>query len=157
MENGVSVPAKAPIISAHCVRVAVADGHLATCWASFEKPATKEEIIEPVDGYNLVLTVDSVYQSSLEKACKEALEVNNAATAQGILMNCKTGAILGMASLPNYDLNNRGMGISLGRLRGDSLFDWRFVGLSHNTLRGAAGGAVLIAELLCTQGYIPKK
>ena len=51
----------------------------------------------------------------------------------------------------------RGMGISLGRLRGDSLFDWRFVGLSHNTLRGAAGGAVLIAELLCTQGYIPKK
>ena len=51
----------------------------------------------------------------------------------------------------------RGMGISLGRLRGDSLFDWRFVGLSHNTLRGAAGGAVLIAELLCAQGYIPKK
>ncbi len=50
-----------------------------------------------------------------------------------------------------------GMGISLGRLRGDSLFDWRFVGLSHNTLRGAAGGAVLIAELLCAQGYIPKK
>ena len=46
LENGVIVPAKAPIISAHCVRVAVADGHLATCWASFEKPATKEEIIE---------------------------------------------------------------------------------------------------------------
>ena len=50
-----------------------------------------------------------------------------------------------------------GMGICLGRLRGDSLFDWRFVGLSHNTLRGAAGGAVLIAEMLCAQGYIPKK
>lgn len=50
-----------------------------------------------------------------------------------------------------------GMGISLGRLRGDSLFDYRFVGLSHNTVRGAAGGAVLIAELLVKQGYIPKK
>ena len=52
---------------------------------------------------------------------------------------------------------SNGMGVSMGRLRGDSLFDWRFVGLSHNTLRGAAGGAVLIAELLCAQGYIPKK
>ncbi len=51
----------------------------------------------------------------------------------------------------------RGMGISLGRLRGDSLFDWRFVGLSHNTLRGAAGGAVLIAELLCAQGLHSEK
>ena len=49
------------------------------------------------------------------------------------------------------------MGIALGRLREDPLFDYRFVGLSHNTLRGAAGGAVLIAELLCAQGYIPRK
>lgn len=65
-----------------------------------------QEIIEPVDGYNLVLTVDSVYQSSLEKACKEALEVNNAATAQGILMNCKTGAILAITTQPDYDPND---------------------------------------------------
>ncbi|MBR1710428.1 MAG: aspartate-semialdehyde dehydrogenase, partial [Clostridia bacterium] len=51
----------------------------------------------------------------------------------------------------------RGTGISLGRLRGDTLFDWRFVGLSHNTLRGAAGGGVLSAEYLCHEGYIPYK
>ena len=54
----------------------------------------------------------------------------------------------------NYE---NGMGISLGRLREDSVFDYKFVGLSHNTLRGAAGGAVLIAELLKAQGYITKK
>ena len=50
-----------------------------------------------------------------------------------------------------------GMGVSAGRLREDSLFDYKFVGLSHNTLRGAAGGAVLIAELLCAKGYIVPK
>ena len=65
-----------------------------------------QEIIEPVDGYSLVLTVDSVYQSALEKACKEALEVNNASTAQGILMNCKTGAVLAITTQPDYDPND---------------------------------------------------
>lgn len=65
-----------------------------------------QEVIEPVDGYNLVLTVDSVYQSALEKACREALTVNNAATAQGILMNCKTGEILAITTQPDYDPND---------------------------------------------------
>lgn len=65
-----------------------------------------QEIIEPVDGYNLVLTVDSVYQAALEKACKEALEVNDAKTAQGILMNCKTGEILAITTQPDYDPND---------------------------------------------------
>ncbi|MNQ98210.1 aspartate-semialdehyde dehydrogenase [compost metagenome] len=51
----------------------------------------------------------------------------------------------------------RGMGVSVGRLREDSMFDFKFVGLSHNTLRGAAGGAVLIAELLKAEGYIQAK
>ena len=50
-----------------------------------------------------------------------------------------------------------GMSVSLGRLRPDSQFDYKFVGLSHNTLRGAAGGAVLLAELLCAEGYIDRK
>ena len=137
LENGVIVPAKAPIISAHCVRVAVADGHLATCWASFEKPATKEEIIErwrTFEGLPQKMNLPSAPHPFLQY-----FEEDNR---------------------PQTRLDRdfeRGMGISLGRLRGDSLFDWRFVGLSHNTLRGAAGGAVLIAELLCTQGYIPKK
>ena len=137
LENGVIVPAKAPIISAHCVRVAVADGHLATCWASFENPATKEEIIErwrAFEGLPQKMNLPSAPHPFLQY-----LEEDNR---------------------PQTRLDRdfeRGMGISLGRLRGDSLFDWRFVGLSHNTLRGAAGGAVLIAELLCAQGYIPKK
>ena len=137
LENGVIVPAKAPIISAHCVRVAVADGHLATCWASFEKPATKEEIIErwrAFEGLPQKMNLPSAPHPFLQY-----FEEDNR---------------------PQTRLDRdfeRGMGISLGRLRGDSLFDWRFVGLSHNTLRGAAGGAVLIAELLCAQGYIPKK
>ena len=137
IENGVIVPAKSPIISAHCVRVAVADGHLATCWASFEKPAAKEEIIErwrSFEGLPQKMNLPSAPHPFLQY-----FEEDNR---------------------PQTHLDRdfeHGMGISLGRLRGDSLFDWRFVGLSHNTLRGAAGGAVLIAELLCAQGYIPKK
>ena len=137
IENGVIVPAKSPIISAHCVRVAVADGHLATCWASFEKPATKEEIIErwrSFEGLPQKMNLPSAPHPFLQY-----FEEDNR---------------------PQTHLDRdfeHGMGISLGRLRGDSLFDWRFVGLSHNTLRGAPDGAVLIAELLCAQGYIPKK
>ncbi|MBE5785805.1 MAG: PASTA domain-containing protein [Clostridiales bacterium] len=65
-----------------------------------------QEVIEPVDGYSLVLTVDSVYQAALEQACAEALQVNNAATAQGILMNCKTGAVLAITTQPDYDPND---------------------------------------------------
>ena len=137
VENGIIVPAKEPIISAHCVRVAVADGHLATCWASFEKPASKEEIIErwrSFEGLPQKMNLPSAPHPFIQY-----FEENDR---------------------PQTRLDRdfeHGMGISLGRLRGDSLFDWRFVGLSHNTLRGAAGGAVLIAELLCAQGYIPKK
>lgn len=137
VENGVIVPAKAPVISAHCIRVAVADGHLATCWASFDKPTTKEEIIarwRAFEGLPQKLNLPSAPHPFIQY-CDED-------------------------NRPQTRLDRdfeRGMGISMGRLRGDSLFDWRFVGLSHNTLRGAAGGAVLIAELLCAQGYIPQK
>jgi len=137
VEGGIIVPAKAPIISAHCIRVAVADGHMATCWASFDKPASKEEIIErwrSFEGLPQKLNLPSAPHPFIQY-CDED-------------------------NRPQTRLDRdfeRGMGVSMGRLRGDSLFDWRFVGLSHNTLRGAAGGAVLIAELLCAQGYIPKK
>ena len=137
IENGVIVPAKAPIISAHCIRVAASDGHLATCWASFDKKASKDEIIErwrSFEGLPQKLNLPSAPHPFIQY-CEED-------------------------NRPQTRLDRdfeRGMGISVGRLRGDSQFDWRFVGLSHNTLRGAAGGAVLIAELLCAQGYIPKK
>ena len=137
VEGGIIVPAKAPIISAHCIRVAVADGHMAACWASFDKPATKDEIIarwRAFEGLPQKLNLPSAPHPFIQY-CEED-------------------------NRPQTRLDRdfeRGMGVSMGRLRGDSLFDWRFVGLSHNTLRGAAGGAVLIAELLCAQGYIPKK
>ena len=137
VEGGIIVPAKAPIISAHCIRVAVADGHMAACWASFDKPASKEEIIarwRSFEGLPQKLNLPSAPYPFIQY-CDED-------------------------NRPQTRLDRdfeRGMGVSMGRLRGDSLFDWRFVGLSHNTLRGAAGGAVLIAELLCAQGYIPKK
>ena len=137
IENGVIVPAKAPIISAHCIRVAVADGHLATCWASFEKPVTREEIIARWRSF----------EGLPQKLCLPS-------APHPFIQYCEED------NRPQTRLDRdfeHGMGISMGRLRGDSLFDWRFVGLSHNTLRGAAGGAVLIAELLCAQGYIPKK
>ena len=137
IENGIIVPAKAPIISAHCIRVAVADGHMAACWASFDKPASKEEIIERW----------RTFQGLPQK-------LNLPSAPHPFIQYCEED------NRPQTRLDRdfeRGMGVSMGRLRGDSLFDWRFVGLSHNTLRGAAGGAVLIAELLCAQGYIPKK
>ncbi len=137
VEGGVIVPAKAPIISAHCIRVAASDGHLATCWASFDKPAAKEEIIDRWRSF----------QGLPQK-------LNLPSAPHPFIQYCEED------NRPQTRLDRdfeRGMGISVGRLRGDSLFDWRFVGLSHNTLRGAAGGAVLIAELLCAQGYIPHK
>ena len=124
LENGVIVPAKAPIISAHCVRVAVADGHLEEIierWRTFEGLPQRMNLPSAPHPFLQYFEEDNRPQTRLDRDFE------------------------------------RGMGISLGRLRGDSLFDWRFVGLSHNTLRGAAGGAVLIAELLCAQGYIPKK
>ena len=65
-----------------------------------------QEVIEPVDGYNLILTVDSVYQAALEQACAEALEVNKASTVQGILMNCRTAAVLALTTQPDYDPNS---------------------------------------------------
>ena len=137
IEDGAIVPAKAPLISAHCVRVAVADGHLSTCWASFEKKASKEEIVDcwrNFEGLPQKLNLPSAPHPFLQYFDEDDRPQTRL----------------------DRDFQN-GMGISLGRLRGDSLFDWRFVGLSHNTVRGAAGGAVLIAELLCHEGYIPHK
>ncbi len=137
IEDGAIVPAKLPVISAQCVRVAVSDGHLATCWVDLEKPATREEIIGRWKEYSGI--PQKLHLPSAPKPFMQYFEENDR---------------------PQTRLDRdfgRGMGISLGRLRGSSLFQWRFVGLSHNTLRGAAGGGVLIAELLCECGYIPSK
>ncbi len=120
-------------ISAQCVRVAVSDGHLATVFVKFKNKPTKEEIIDkwnnfksPIQNYNL--------PSSPEKFI--------------------TYFDASDRPQPKLDRNlYNGMGISVGRLREDKIFDYKFVGLSHNTIRGAAGGAILLAELLACEGY----
>ena len=137
IEEGAIVPAKSPVISAQCVRVAVTDGHLATCWVDLEKPATKEEIIEKWQSFS-----GMPQQLRLPSAPVPFMQYFEENDRPQTRLDRDFGG---------------GMGISLGRLRGSSLFQWRFVGLSHNTLRGAAGGGVLIAERLCECGYIPSK
>lgn len=124
-------------ISAQCIRVPVSDGHLAAVYVSFDKKPSKEEIIEKWNNYT-----GRPQELELPLAPKKFLtyfeEDNRPQTAL------------------DRDLY-KGMGITLGRLREDNLFDYKFVGLSHNTLRGAAGGAMLTAELLYKEGYFADK
>ncbi|MFF2479935.1 aspartate-semialdehyde dehydrogenase [Paenibacillus sp. NPDC058071] len=138
VENGQIVKASSPLITTQCIRVPVTDGHLATVFVSFEKKPSKEEILARWREY-----AGRPQQLALPSAPKQFItyfeEENRPQTKL------------------DRDIE-RGMGVSVGRLREDSLYDYKFVGLSHNTLRGAAGGAVLIAELLKAEGYIqPKK
>ena len=134
VQGGVIVPATAPVITTQCIRVPVTDGHTAAVFVNFENKPPKEAILEDWRSF------------------------------KGLPQ------LLGLPSAPEqfityFDDNARpqikldrdiygGMGVTCGRLREDSLFDYKFVGMSHNTLRGAAGGAVLIAELLYRQGYM---
>ncbi len=134
IEGNEIVPAKSPIITAQCVRVAVSDGHLACVFVKFKNKPSKEEIIKRWKEYS-----GEPQRLNLPSAPKQFLtyfeEENRPQTKLDRMLE-------------------KGMGISLGRLRDDLIFDYKFVGLSHNTLRGAAGGAVLLAELLCAKGYI---
>ena len=134
IEGDVIVDATSPKFTAQCLRVPVSNGHMGAVFARFEKKPTKDEILETWKNYK------------------------------------GRPQILGLPSAPKQFLNyfeedNRpqtkldrdlegGMAISIGRLREDTQFDYKFVCLSHNTLRGAAGGAVLLAELLCAEGYM---
>lgn len=137
VENGQIVPAKEPLITTQCIRVPVTDGHTAAVFVSFEKKPTKEQILDAWKNY---------------KGKPQLLGLPSA-PAQFITYfeedNRPQAAL-------DRDLYG-GMGVSVGRLREDTVYDYKFVGLSHNTLRGAAGGAVLIAELLYREGYITKK
>ena len=137
VEDGVVVKAAAPLITTQCIRVPVSDGHTAAVFVNFNKKPTKEEILDRWNNY-----VGEPQKLGLPSAPEKFLtyfEEDN--RPQAALDRNLYG----------------GMGISIGRLREDSAFDYKFVGLSHNTLRGAAGGAVEIAELLCAKGYIEKK
>ena len=133
--NGkVIVNAQAPVISAQCIRVAASDGHMAAVSVSFGKKVTREEILERWANYET-----EAQRLELPNAPKPFLQYfDDPARPQTRL-----------------DRNfQNGFGVSIGRLREDKIFDWRFVCLSHNTIRGAAGGAILTAELLCKKGYI---
>ena len=137
VEDGKIVKADAPLITTQCIRVPVSDGHTAAVFVDFEKKPSKEEILEAWRNF---------------KGKPQTLGLPSA-PAQFITYfeedNRPQAAL-------DRDLYG-GMGVSVGRLREDTLFDYKFVGLSHNTLRGAAGGAVLIAELLCREGYLTAK
>ena len=137
IENGVIVKAETPLITTQCIRVPVLNGHTAAVFVDFEKKPSKEEMI--AKWRNFKGLPQELELPSAPKHFIQYLEEDNRPQV-------------------SLDVNyERGMGISIGRLREDSLFQYKFVGLSHNTLRGAAGGAVLIAELLVKQGRIQKK
>ena len=133
VENGEIVKADAPVITTQCIRVPVTDGHTAAVFVKFENKPTKEEILEAWKSFK-----GKPQEMKLPHAPEQFItyfEEDN-----------RPQAAL------DRDIYG-GMGVTVGRLREDTLYDYKFVGLSHNTLRGAAGGAVLIAELLYKEGY----
>ncbi|MFA6941805.1 MAG: aspartate-semialdehyde dehydrogenase [Clostridiaceae bacterium] len=129
--------AEKPVITTQCIRVPVANGHLSTVFVNFDNKPEKEDIIKIWDEY-VSYPQELELPSAPKKPIKYFREDNRPQTKID----------------RNYE---NGMGITTGRLREDTLFDYKFVCLSHNTLRGAAGGAVLTAELLTKEGYITKK
>ena len=137
IENGVIVKAAEPVITCQCIRVPVLDGHTAAVFVKFRKKPEKEELIE-----KLVSFRGLPQELSLPSAPKQFIQYLEEDNRPQVALDV------------NFE---RGMGVSVGRLRKDTVYDWKFVGLSHNTLRGAAGGAVLCAELLKAQGYIAAK
>jgi len=126
-----------PKITSQCIRVPVLYGHTATVFVNFKKKPTKEQILEAWENFK-----GEPQELNLPSAPKQFIQYLEEDNRPQVALDV------------NYE---GGMGVSMGRLREDSLFDYKFVGLSHNTLRGAAGGAVLCAELLTAKGYITKK
>ena len=137
IEDGVIKKATSPVITTQCIRVPVLDGHTAAVFVKFAKKPTKEQLIEAMTKFSG--EPQELDLPSAPKQFIQYLEEDNRPQVQ-------------------LDVNfEKGMGISVGRLREDTVYDYKFVGLSHNTLRGAAGGAVLSAELLVAKGYIEAK
>lgn len=137
IQDGVIVKAKSPVITCQCIRVPVLNGHTAAVFVKFRKKVTKEELIEKLAHF---------------KGLPQELGLPSA-PAQFI-------RYMEEEDRPQIRADvdfEHGMGISVGRLRGDKVYDFKFVGLSHNTVRGAAGGAILCAELLTAKGYIKAK
>lgn len=135
--DGEIVKASSPVITTQCIRVPVSDGHTAAVFVSFEKKPTKEQILKAWEAFKGL--PQELELPSAPKQFIKYFEEDNRPQAK-----------------LDRDYEN-GMGVCVGRLREDIVYDYKFVGLSHNTKRGAAGGAVLIAELLKAQGYITAK
>lgn len=134
VENGEIINATAPCITSQCLRVPVSDGHTAAVFVSYDKKVEMKEIISRWENFKGV-----PQELQLPSAPKQFLHYFREDDRP--------------QSRLDRNLEN-GMAVSIGRLRPDTQYDIKFVCLSHNTLRGAAGGAVLMAELLCVKGYI---
>lgn len=133
VKDGAIIAASAPTITAQCLRVPVSDGHTAACFVSFENKPAKEQIISAWKEF-----YGEPQKLALPSAPKRFIHYFEEDDRPQ----------------PKLDRNTEnGMAVCAGRLREDNLFDYKFIGFSHNTLRGAAGGAVLLAELLAAKGY----
>ena len=135
--DGKVVKAAEPVITTQCIRVPVLNGHTAAVFVNFKKKPTKEEIIERWTNFKGL-----PQELNLPSAPKQFIQYLEEDNRPQVALD--------------VDYEN-GFGVSFGRLREDSVFDWKFVGLSHNTIRGAAGGALLSAELLTALKYITAK
>ena len=137
IKDGVIVKASEPVITCQCIRVPVLNGHTAAVFVKFRKKPTKEQLIEKMVNFKGL-----PQELNLPSAPKQFIQYLEEDNRPQVTLDV------------DYE---HGMGISIGRLREDTVYDYKFVGLSHNTVRGAAGGAVLCAELLTAQGYIAAK
>ena len=137
VKDGQIVKAAKPVITTQCMRVPVLNGHTAAVFVKFAKKPTKEQLIE-----KLVQFKGLPQELELPSAPKQFIQYLEEDNRPQVTLD--------------VDFEN-GMGISVGRLREDTVYDFKFVGLSHNTVRGAAGGAVLCAETLTAKGYIQAK
>lgn len=137
VEDGVIKPATEPKITCQCIRVPVLNGHTAAVFVKFRKKPTKEQLIEKLESFSGI-----PQELKLPSAPKQFIRYMQEDNRPQVSLD--------------VDYEN-GMGVSIGRIREDSIYDFKFVGLSHNTVRGAAGGAVLCAETLKAQGYISAK
>ena len=136
-EDGEIKLAKEPVITCQCIRVPVLNGHTAAVFVKFRRKPTKEQLIEKLESFR-----GAPQELELPSAPKQFIRYMTEDNRPQVTLDV------------DYE---RGMGVSIGRLREDTVYDWKFVGLSHNTVRGAAGGAVLCAELLKAKGFIEAK
>ena len=137
MEKGEIVKAESPVITCQCVRVPVLNGHTAAAFVKFRKKPTKEQLVAALENYR-----GFPQEAGLPLAPAQFIKYFEEDDRPQVRLDVD---------------RDKGMGVSIGRIREDAVYDYKFIGLSHNTIRGAAGGAILCAETLKAKGYITKK